>query len=170
MKLIFFILVFALPNSFAKKVKWEVLEQLDIEKKEIKKNKNGKELIKLVESKKDIQLAGFMIPMDYDDKTIKEFLLIPNPMGCMHLPPPAPNQMVLVKVKKGKVVGYSWNAIWVHGKLSIASPYLKKNKKKRDNNSTKQMTEDEDVPSYVMEAEKVSDFKEKKLDYIKALQ
>jgi hypothetical protein len=32
------------------------------------------------------------------------------------------------------------------------------------------MTEDEDVPSYVMEAEKVSDFKEKKLDYIKALQ
>jgi hypothetical protein len=39
MKLIFFILVFALPNSFAKKVKWEVLEQLDIEKKEIKKIK-----------------------------------------------------------------------------------------------------------------------------------
>jgi hypothetical protein len=50
----------------------------------------------------------------------------------MHLPPPAPNQMVLVKVKKGKVVGYSWKRYLGSWKALYSFPVFKRKIKRKE--------------------------------------
>ena len=45
----------------------------------------------------DVKMAGFMVPFE-DDQTheITEFLLVSVAGACVHVPPPPPNQIVLV--------------------------------------------------------------------------
>ncbi len=64
-----------------------------------------------------IKSPGFMVPLEDNLKKTTQFLLVPNPQACIHVPPPPPNQMVLVNVKEG--VEVSFGPIWVHGNLSI---------------------------------------------------
>lgn len=69
---------------------------------------------------KEVRIPGFMVPLEDDDMEVTEFLLVPYFGACVHVPTPPPNQMVYVKMQKGrqqKVVW--WEAIWVSGKLEI---------------------------------------------------
>ena len=91
---------------------WDVLSGLDL-----KTHGTSESLKKILDSK--VKLLGFMVPLDYDNKSIKEFLLIPTPLSCTHVPPPAQNQMVLVKIPKGKKAAYSWGPVYTTGKLFI---------------------------------------------------
>lgn len=91
---------------------WDVLLGLDLKTKT-----TNETLKKLLDTK--VKLLGFMVPLDYDNKSIKEFLLIPTPLSCTHVPPPAQNQMVLVKMPKGKKAAYSWGPVYTSGKLFI---------------------------------------------------
>lgn len=91
---------------------WEILTGLDL-----KTRGTSESLKKILDTK--IKLLGFMVPLDYDNKSIKEFLMIPTPLSCTHLPPPAQNQMVLVKMPKGKKADYSWGPVYTSGKLFI---------------------------------------------------
>ncbi len=70
-----------------------------------------------------IRLAGFVAPLTYDDDIVTEFLLVPTFGACVHVPPPPPNQTILVAVDKadGLAVDDTWGAIWVEGTLSIDS-------------------------------------------------
>ena len=48
-----------------------------------------------------VEVAGFIVPLDdFDFDYVKEFLLVPDPMSCIHFPPPPPNQMIHVKMKR----------------------------------------------------------------------
>lgn len=91
---------------------WDLLLGLDL-----KTHKTSEGLSKILDKK--VKLLGFMVPLDYDNKSIKEFLMIPTPLSCTHLPPPAQNQMVLVKMPKGKKADYSWGPVYTSGKLFI---------------------------------------------------
>lgn len=91
---------------------WEVLAGLDLKTRGTSDN-----LKKILNTK--IKLLGFMVPLDYDNKSIKEFLMIPTPLSCTHVPPPAQNQMVLVKMPKGKKAAYSWGPVYTSGKILI---------------------------------------------------
>jgi hypothetical protein len=64
-----------------------------------------------------IKSPGFMVPLEDNMKQVSQFLLVPSPQACIHVPPPPPNQMVLVNIKNGAKVEYG--PIWVHGKLNI---------------------------------------------------
>jgi hypothetical protein len=68
---------------------------------------------------KEITIKGFMMPLDYDAKTVVEFLFMPYVPACMHVPPPPPNQLVLVKMKKGTTVQPSFYPIELTGKLTV---------------------------------------------------
>ena len=46
---------------------------------------------------KRIKLDGFMLPIDFDSSGVKTFLLVPYVGACIHVPPPPPNQLVLVR-------------------------------------------------------------------------
>ncbi len=92
---------------------WELLMGLDL--------KSGKISDKLQKHlNKKMKLLGFMVPLDYDEKSIKEFLLVPTPLSCTHVPPPPQNQIVLVKMKKGSKGNYFWGAVYTEGIIKAA--------------------------------------------------
>lgn len=70
---------------------------------------------------KQVMLAGFVAPLTYEDDIIVEFLLVPNFGACIHVPPPPPNQTVMVTLDKanGLTLEESWGAVWVEGTLVV---------------------------------------------------
>jgi hypothetical protein len=77
--------------------------------------------------KKTVAVPGFMVPLEDDADQVTEFLLVPFAGACIHVPPPPPNQMIYVKLKKGQKVRMSFTEpIIVTGQLHVAtvdSPY-----------------------------------------------
>jgi uncharacterized protein len=76
---------------------------------------------------KKIRIDGFMVPLDFDygeALTVEEFILVPDAGMCIHVPPPPPNQMILIKLKKPEKVRYMYQPIAVEGVL-IKTPPIK---------------------------------------------
>lgn len=71
----------------------------------------------------DILLAGFIAPLTYSGDLITEFLLVPYFGACIHVPPPPPNQTVMVSLAEGDslTIEDSWGAVWVTGTITIES-------------------------------------------------
>lgn len=70
---------------------------------------------------KPVKIPGFVVPLDDDAATFSEFLLVPSPQACVHVPPPPPNQMIMVRMKSGTAPKRSWGPVWIMGTLHIAS-------------------------------------------------
>lgn len=70
-----------------------------------------------------INLAGFVAPLSYEGEIITEFLLVPYFGACIHVPPPPPNQTILVSVDRanGLTIDESYGAVWVAGTLDATS-------------------------------------------------
>lgn len=67
-----------------------------------------------------VKVPGFMVPLEDEQDAVTEFLLVPYPQACIHVPAPPPNQIVHVKMKKGKKAKvYYYEPIWIHGVLKI---------------------------------------------------
>ncbi|MGZ3672551.1 MAG: DUF3299 domain-containing protein, partial [Bdellovibrionota bacterium] len=66
-----------------------------------------------------IRVQGFMIPLEDTEGEVSEFLLVPVLTGCIHVPPPPPNQVIHVKMSSP--IPYTWKPLWIAGKLEIAS-------------------------------------------------
>jgi hypothetical protein len=64
-----------------------------------------------------VKVPGFMVPLEDNQKKVTQFLLVPTPQACIHVPPPPPNQMLLVDIKQGTEVAFG--PIWVHGTLRV---------------------------------------------------
>lgn len=105
-------------SAFSLDVPWETLKTLDFDVK-AKKNIIKPELQKILG--KEVTIKGFMMPLDYEAKEIVEFLFMPYVPACMHVPPPPPNQLVLVKMKKGTKIKPSFYPIELTGKLAVES-------------------------------------------------
>ena len=74
---------------------------------------------------KKIRIDGFMVPLDFDygeALTVEEFVLVPDAGMCIHVPPPPPNQMIFVKLKKPEKVRYMYQPIAVEGVLKKTPP------------------------------------------------
>ena len=74
---------------------------------------------------KKIRIDGFMVPLDFDygeALTVEEFVLVPDAGMCIHVPPPPPNQMIFVKLKKPEKVRYMFQPIAVEGVLKKTPP------------------------------------------------
>ena len=78
-----------------KNLTWEMMKELNFETGERTENLTQLE-------NKTVKVAGFIVPLEMDEyiDTVKEFLLVPNPLACIHVPPPPPNQIVYVKMKE----------------------------------------------------------------------
>ena len=69
---------------------------------------------------KSVKLPGFIVPLEFDDEmTITQFFLVPYFGACIHLPPPPPNQMVLVNAPDGIQMDTLYTPFWISGELSI---------------------------------------------------
>lgn len=73
-----------------------------------------------------VEIPGFMVPLEDEATKISEFLLVPSPQACVHVPAPPPNQMVHVKMASGIRTSVAFGPIWLVGKLQItdySGPY-----------------------------------------------
>lgn len=64
-----------------------------------------------------VKIPGFVIPLEGDENTVTEFLLVPYFGACIHVPPPPPNQIIYVKFPQGAPVQQLWDVVYVVGKL-----------------------------------------------------
>lgn len=94
-------------------VDWRLLNQMDYV------TNTATTELKELEGKR-VKIPGFMVPLDDNQLKVTEFLLVPTPQACIHVPPPPPNQMVYVKMAKGteSKVGAP---IWVYGEFKIST-------------------------------------------------
>ena len=71
---------------------------------------------------KHIRLGGYPVPLESDAKGRSTlFFLVPYPGACIHVPPPPPNQLVLVRYPKGLKLDDIYTPLWVMGTLKVES-------------------------------------------------
>lgn len=67
-----------------------------------------------------VRLGGYPVPLETDSKgRSTEFFLVPYPGACIHVPPPPPNQIVMVHYPDGIVLEDIYAPLWVDGTLRI---------------------------------------------------
>lgn len=93
-------------------VDWKKLRELDFQ--------SGRATPSLQRlNNRPVRIAGFMVPLEDDDQVVSEFLLVPYPQACIHVPAPPPNQIVHVKMRGNRAKVYWFEPIWAYGKLKI---------------------------------------------------
>jgi len=67
-----------------------------------------------------VRIPGYIIPLEDSEQSVSEFLLVPYPLACIHVPAPPPNLIVHVKMNKGKKVPFDFfEPVWTQGELKI---------------------------------------------------
>jgi|CXWL01.1.fsa_nt_gi hypothetical protein len=63
-----------------------------------------------------VKLPGYLVPLESDEGgMLSEFLLVPYFGACIHVPPPPPNQIVYVKLKKPFNLKSMADPYWITG-------------------------------------------------------
>ena len=62
-----------------------------------------------------IRIPGYMVPLEYDNMVISEFLLVPYFGACIHVPPPPANQIVYVTTESPYPMTNVFKPVWVTG-------------------------------------------------------
>jgi hypothetical protein len=66
-----------------------------------------------------VRLPGFIVPVEFDEEqTITQFFLVPYFGACLHMPPPPPNQIVLVNYPQGLQLQGLYTPFLVSGEIS----------------------------------------------------
>ena len=68
-----------------------------------------------------IRIPGFVVQLEFDEEqTISQFFLVPYFGACLHMPPPPPNQIILVNAPKGIQMSALYDPFWIEGQLSTS--------------------------------------------------
>lgn len=101
------------PSRQFRNLNWKDLRTLDF-----KTGEYPSYLEELLNSR--VRIPGFIVPLEDDAGSISEFLLVPSPQACIHVPPPPPNQMVHVFLEESIPYQPQYRAVFVTGKVSIS--------------------------------------------------
>lgn len=75
--------------------------------------------LKAIEGK-PVRLPGFVIPLtDGDVASLSEFLIVPEPMMCIHVPPPPPNLLLYGTASPPISVQSLWEPVWLSGEIRV---------------------------------------------------
>ena len=67
-----------------------------------------------------LSISGFMVPLDNDRRTTRQFLLVPYQGACIHTPAPPPNQVISVYSDKDARRFHNWQPVTITGRMSVA--------------------------------------------------
>ncbi|MEQ8256672.1 MULTISPECIES: DUF3299 domain-containing protein [Roseovarius] len=70
---------------------------------------------------KNVQLSGFIVPLDHDGTGVTAFILVPYVGACIHVPPPPANQLVFVTSGTPYESSGMFEPVTVTGMLGTAS-------------------------------------------------
>lgn len=65
----------------------------------------------------EVVMDGFALPLNVEAGRVVELLLVPWVGACIHMPPPAPNQIVHVSIPGGIEISGRFQAIRLEGRL-----------------------------------------------------
>jgi hypothetical protein len=66
-----------------------------------------------------IRIPGFVVPLEFDEEqTISQFFLVPYFGACLHMPPPPPNQIILVNAPDGVQMSALYEPFWLEGQIA----------------------------------------------------
>ena len=104
--------------SFAKDaipLSWTTMKQLNYETGEMSES-----LLNV--SDQLVEVKGFIVPLEMDEylNTVKEFFLVPDPMACIHVPPPPPNQIIYIRMKKRIPLDMDYRGVAIQGTLRFS--------------------------------------------------
>ena len=102
------------PGKPIREITWMDLRQLDKKRTELPPALRGLEHT-------TVRLIGYGVPLEMSNwENVTEFMLVPDPMSCIHVPPPPPNQMVQIKMNRGISMDRFNRAVLVLGDLKIS--------------------------------------------------
>jgi|TARA_R110000796_G_scaffold4300_2_gene16612 uncharacterized protein len=69
---------------------------------------------------KEVKIAGFTVPLETNQRgEYTSFFFVPYAGACIHVPPPPPNQIILVDYPQGIRIDDIYEAFWMSGTLHI---------------------------------------------------
>jgi hypothetical protein len=70
-----------------------------------------------------IRISGFIVPLEMDEyaNEVQEFLLVPDPLACVHVPPPPPNQLIYVVMNQKIPVDMDYRGVEIVGVLNFVT-------------------------------------------------
>lgn len=77
----------------------------------------GAALVKDYDGKR-VRIPGFVVPLDFEATSVRQFLLVPYVGACVHVPPPPPNQIILVDSAEALPVDGLFEPVWVTGTMA----------------------------------------------------
>ncbi len=80
-------------------------------------DERNKQVVKELDGKQ-VRLAGYLLPLEFSEDGVKEFLLVPYVGACIHTPAPPANQVVFVELRQSYKVDGLYSPVWVIGKMS----------------------------------------------------
>jgi len=84
-----------------------------------------------------VQISGYLLPLEFDQGLVTDFLLVPTVGACSHKPVPPANQLILISTKQPFPAGSPYLPIRVTGTLQTSQ--LNKNLNLVDGNKQVQM-------------------------------
>lgn len=66
-----------------------------------------------------VRIPGFVVALEENNNTLKEFLLVPYFGACIHTPPPPANQIIHAHSNKALSGVRTMDAVWIHGVLHV---------------------------------------------------
>ncbi len=99
-------------RASAKKIAWEALAELNYETGKMPAGLRKK-------LAKPVKIRGYSIPLEASGKGVSSFVLVSDPLFCAHVPPPPPNQLILVELDKSLPWRVFEKSLWVTGTLTV---------------------------------------------------
>ena len=69
---------------------------------------------------KRVRIGGYLVPLDFEMGSSKEFLLAPFVGACIHVPPPPANQLILVSSRDPYILKRLSDPVYVTGDFSAS--------------------------------------------------
>ena len=76
-------------------------------------------------NQKRVSVEGFMVNLDGDRDNVSEFLLVPSPLTCIHVPTPPPDQIIFIQMAKDAKAHSMGSAIKVEGIFHVSNQPFK---------------------------------------------
>lgn len=66
---------------------------------------------------KQVRIPGYIVPLEVNNTSISEFLLVPYFGACTHTPPPPANQIIYSKINTQYTLDDIYQPVWISGTL-----------------------------------------------------
>lgn len=94
----------------------EILEKNTLFLKKLKLQRNS---VRSEWGNQQVRIPGYILPLEFDETEVVEFFLVPYVGACIHVPPPPPNQIILVAITSGYKSKGVFEPVWVEGTIEI---------------------------------------------------